>query len=581
MCGITKGFYFFRGEGNMKIFLTLLLGFAVLFRFSGSEIGSDFSSSDIPAIEPANVNKAKIDQIVDFISALLEKDDVTAAKMLIQVLQNDSSGELPLLLLIQKFKNPEAAKACLPELLRLASENPSALKLNLAALILNPDKNLKLRSDMALAALATVKDFDALDTKTLLAAIRMAGITGEMLAEQTRFSEGDKLYERLSRNRTVINNAEFIEAAARFYRKMELNSASQEEEERSTAQKNLYTQIFSKNFANPTDPDQALQLAKFYEELGAYQTAIEVLETQLRKTPEHHGIQSMLGALYVRIGNNQAALELRQSLAATFPDHLLIQLHYGESLVFTGNFQEAIPVLEKCLKSKKHEIYLKLLLGHAHYGTGNYREALKYLAGINDFHALRLQVDALNQLKEYGRAVNLLENSEQEFGEKIGLPFYMMFLNTGEKSRDVELVNKYGEIIKDKFGWDNPEIANALGYIYVELNVELELAEKLIRKALAQKPDSMEIIDSMAWMLYRKNEFEDARTYIDRAITLSPDYVPGVIAEHAGDIYHALRRYHRAVRYWRSALKSDDRDIDREALQKKLREVEAMMAFED
>jgi len=129
----------------------------------------------------------------------------------------------------------------------------------------------------------------------------MAGITGEMLAEQTRFSEGDKLYERLSRNRTVINNAEFIEAAARFYRKMELNSASQEEEERSTAQKNLYTQIFSKNFANPTDPDQALQLAKFYEELGAYQTAIEVLETQLRKTPEHHGIQSMLGALYVRI----------------------------------------------------------------------------------------------------------------------------------------------------------------------------------------------------------------------------------------------------------------------------------------
>ncbi|NLK83051.1 MAG: tetratricopeptide repeat protein, partial [Lentisphaerae bacterium] len=500
----------------MKIFLTLLLGFAVLFRFSGSEIGSDFSSSDIPAIEPANVNKAKIDQIVDFISALLEKDDVTAAKMLIQVLQNDSSGELPLLLLIQKFKNPEAAKACLPELLRLASENPSALKLNLAALILNPDKNLKLRSDMALAALATVKDFDALDTKTLLAAIRMAGITGEMLAEQTRFSEGDKLYERLSRNRTVINNAEFIEAAARFYRKMELNSASQEEEERSTAQKNLYTQIFSKNFANPTDPDQALQLAKFYEELGAYQTAIEVLETQLRKTPEHHGIQSMLGALYVRIGNNQAALELRQSLAATFPDHLLIQLHYGESLVFTGNFQEAIPVLEKCLKSKKHEIYLKLLLGHAHYGTGNYREALKYLAGINDFHALRLQVDALNQLKEYGRAVNLLENSEQEFGEKIGLPFYMMFLNTGEKSRDVELVNKYGEIIKDKFGWDNPEIANALGYIYVELNVELELAEKLIRKALAQKPDSMEIIDSMAWMLYRKNEFEDARTYIDR-----------------------------------------------------------------
>lgn len=581
MCGITKGFYFFRGEGNMKIFLTLLLGFAVLFRFSGSEIGSDFSSSDIPAIEPANVNKAKIDQIVDFISALLEKDDVTAAKMLIQVLQNDSSGELPLLLLIQKFKNPEAAKACLPELLRLASENPSALKLNLAALILNPDKNLKLRSDMALAALATVKDFDALDTKTLLAAIRMAGITGEMLAEQTRFSEGDKLYERLSRNRTVINNAEFIEAAARFYRKMELNSASQEEEERSTAQKNLYTQIFSKNFANPTDPDQALQLAKFYEELGAYQTAIEVLETQLRKTPEHHGIQSMLGALYVRIGNNQAALELRQSLAATFPDHLLIQLHYGESLVFTGNFQEAIPVLEKCLKSKKHEIYLKLLLGHAHYGTGNYREALKYLAGINDFHALRLQVDALNQLKEYGRAVNLLENSEQEFGEKIGLPFYMMFLNTGEKSRDVELVNKYGEIIKEKFGWDNPEIANALGYIYVELNVELELAEKLIRKALAQKPDSMEIIDSMAWMLYRKNEFEDARTYIDRAITLSPNYVPGVIADHAGDIYHALRHYHRAVRYWRSALKSDDRDIDREALQKKLREVEAMMAFED
>ena len=117
----------------MKRSLSVLSFFVLQFGLFFLTIGGDVAK--VPTIKPDNVDTERVGQIVDFISALQEKDDIIAAKLLMKALRNDSLGELPLVVLFQKLKDPKVAQACRPELQQLASENPSALKLNLAALI--------------------------------------------------------------------------------------------------------------------------------------------------------------------------------------------------------------------------------------------------------------------------------------------------------------------------------------------------------------------------------------------------------------------------------------------------------------
>lgn len=566
----------------MKRFLSILSLLTLHIGLYSIELDGASLNAKVPAIKPNNVDVERVGQIVDFVSALQEKDDIEAAKLLMKVLSNDSLGELPLVMLFQKLKNPEVAKACLSELQHLASENPSALKLNLAALISNPDVDQKIRTRMALAALDTVKDFDALDAPTLLAAIRIVAITGQLLAVQKRFDEAEQLFQRVGANDKFENNYEFVESAALFYRTMELTaSVPLAQRKNATVQKNAFLKIIREKFNQPQDAKQVQRLAAIYERLGEYDLAIGTVRDQLVKDPDNQMLWGLLSMLYTRIGKNQEALEIRRPLALRFPDNLWVQLQYAESLVFTGRYATAIPVLEKISKQQQNNQYLKMLLGTAYYETGNYQRAIKYLNGLDNFNALRLKVGALSYLSDYDRAVELLEKSAPKYADKIGLPFYFMFLNIGEKSGNVELTRKYAEVIKQKFGWDDPQIANAIGYTYAELNIELELAEKLIMRALKANPDNVEIMDSMAWVLYRKKDFRNARAYIDRALSKSPANLNSVIAEHAGDIYWQLRRYQRAAKYWEKALNSNDGNINREQVRKKLRAANEFIIFED
>ena len=56
-----------------------------------------------------------------------------------------------------------------------------------------------------------------------------------------------------------------------------------------------------------------------------------------------------------------------------------------------------------------------------------------------------------------------------------------------------------------------------------------------MEKALAIKPDSGYIIDSLGWVYYQKGKFEDAIRHLQKAVSLLPN--DPTIAEHLGDAY--------------------------------------------
>lgn len=93
---------------------------------------------------------------------------------------------------------------------------------------------------------------------------------------------------------------------------------------------------------------------------------------------------------------------------------------------------------------------------------------------------------------------------------------------------------------------DNVEAMNALGFTLADARRDLPEATELLRKALAAKPDAVEVIDSWGWLQYRLGKLDEAATYLKRAWDQQQD--PDIGA-HLGEVLWKLgqRDHARAV----------------------------------
>ena len=102
---------------------------------------------------------------------------------------------------------------------------------------------------------------------------------------------------------------------------------------------------------------------------------------------------------------------------------------------------------------------------------------------------------------------------------------------------------------------DQPLILNYLGYTMVEKNQNLKEAQMMIEKAVAGRPDSGFIIDSLGWSLFTLGKFEDAVGPMERAVKLLPD--DAIVNDHLGDVYWKVGRKREANFQWRRAISFD------------------------
>ena len=82
----------------------------------------------------------------------------------------------------------------------------------------------------------------------------------------------------------------------------------------------------------------------------------------------------------------------------------------------------------------------------------------------------------------------------------------------------------------------NPEdagINNDLGYLYADQGKNLEKAESMIRKAVAEEPDNYAYLDSLGWVLFKRGKFQEARVPLEKA--QSDTRADSTIPDHLGD----------------------------------------------
>jgi Flp pilus assembly protein TadD len=111
---------------------------------------------------------------------------------------------------------------------------------------------------------------------------------------------------------------------------------------------------------------------------------------------------------------------------------------------------------------------------------------------------------------------------------------------------------------------DQPMVLNYLGYSMVEQRRNLDEALGMIERAAAGQPDDGYITDSLGWVYFRLDRFEDALDPMLRAVELVPD--DPILNDHLGDVLWKVGRKREAEFQWRRALSfgpAEDLDMDR------------------
>ncbi len=117
---------------------------------------------------------------------------------------------------------------------------------------------------------------------------------------------------------------------------------------------------------------------------------------------------------------------------------------------------------------------------------------------------------------------------------------------------------------------DDASVLNYLGYSMVDRGMSANYDEALamIEKAVAARPDSGAIVDSLAWVYFKLGRYDEAVMPMERAAELEPN--DPILSDHLGDVYWMVGRFVEARFQWRRALSFEPEEAEATRIRRKL-----------
>ena len=145
-----------------------------------------------------------------------------------------------------------------------------------------------------------------------------------------------------------------------------------------------------------------------------------------------------------------------------------------------------------------------------------------------------------------------LNNSQDD--KELKIQFMMQLGEMYHKSRDNNKSDSTFEqiLIIDPL---NKIILNNYSYYLSVRGDSLEKAERMSKKCISSDPENSTYLDTYAWILYKLHRYNEALTYIEKAVT-NKNGTDAVIIEHYGDILFRAGNEAKAVEEWNIAFKT-------------------------
>jgi tetratricopeptide (TPR) repeat protein len=350
------------------------------------------------------------------------------------------------------------------------------------------------------------------------------------------------------------------------------------------------------------DPDFVeawAELAYQHELQKDYVAAEQIYSHLLEMGQDSQELWLRLIDLNLKLNNPDRAL----SLTEQGPDSLSFRLAAGTLFIDNAFYEHARTVLQPLAKRKPAPPEVNFYLALLEYeGYGNLERAIELLRQVPEDNphydrSLRFRAHLLFESGQEHKALELAQQGRERFPEEREFWLLEARLHQDRKEfdqalgvlqeararwpEDAEILYLSGVVLEragkreqamdvmEKVVSQNPEHADALnflGYTLAEAERDLDRAMVLVKNALRLKPDNGYILDSLAWVHFKKGDLQTAWETIQQAVA-KVDSDP-TIWEHYGDIARALDLRKEAVKGYRKALEhgSDERSRVEEKL---------------
>ncbi|RQO30715.1 hypothetical protein DBR32_08270 [Taibaiella sp. KBW10] len=375
---------------------------------------------------------------------------------------------------------------------------------------------------------------------------------------------------------------------------------------------NIY--MVSKDFSNairvteqlvdayPLTPEYLIHLTEIYEIQKNDAKSLETIKLLEKRFPDNDEITSYTFGYFLKKRNmemvSQSLNEYVDAAEANKEKNLSILDQIG---AYMSSNQKDTAVLtfltgltQKITETKPNNFTAKRLLASMNLYNRNEAEGLKQFEQLiqQDPGNYALYTPVLSYYLYSGKqdsTLRYLDRMEYIFPDSIDLPLNKMLifrsdnkldtalkyalkgldLSQKQKSKDREILffnsiaETYNELkqypqsdsVFDALLKKDPENIMALNnyaYYLSERGVRLEYALNLSKKTLEQQNAEPNYLDTYGWILYKMNRFEEAKTYMEKAITYAGKDVSAVVLEHYADIEFKLGNEENALKIWKA-----------------------------
>ncbi|MBA3647681.1 MAG: tetratricopeptide repeat protein [Chitinophagales bacterium] len=330
---------------------------------------------------------------------------------------------------------------------------------------------------------------------------------------------------------------------------------------------------------DPDDPRSNLVLATYYSRKGEDEKSFESLKKAFASPDLDIDVKipallSYIPYLQKDGKKKQEALELGKELVNAHLNDAKAHAIYGDILNQLDQFGDAITEYKKsvAIDNSKFAVWQQIM--YLNDRINNYDSLL-----VISNRAIELFPDQIlafyfngyanMQLKKYnetitaiGKAIQIGSDDKKQiagFYSVIGDAYYYLKNNqASDSSYDLALV----------FDPENAYVLNNYSYFLSVRDEKLTIAKSMAEKANMLVPDSPAYEDTYGWVLYKTGDFQEAKTWLDKALKNGGDQ-DGTILEHYGNVLYKLGETNGAVQYW---LKAKDKHVDSDTIDKKIAE---------
>ncbi len=350
---------------------------------------------------------------------------------------------------------------------------------------------------------------------------------------------------------------------------------------------------------SPDAESVKLDLARVYGVQKRFAEGIALCEEVIKENPRNAQAENLLGQLLVGNNNLDKAVEAFEAAGRLEEDPSQMRLRIALIKIQRRDLEGAIGDLNFVLAEHPENSLARYYLASALFGSGKVTESLKEIEkfekGQEFYEESRVLGSlALQQAKRYQESLAMVEellkekpndakylslrlSIEREAEDLAAAEVTARKLCENEPKNDIHqfllatildgLGKKNEAIASMKAAIElNPRNANALnylGYTYAEQGQNLQEAETLIQRALAEEKDNGYFLDSLGWVYFRQGKFKDAERELARAVGITGS--DAVILEHYAVVLQKLGKREEALDVVQRGLlhagESDDKEV--------------------